>query len=144
MFETLLFPYDGSELAASALPQLTSIAHAFHSRVIVVAAADPVALTVQPEAGAPVLGVVSDERLSSLRAALADQGITEVTALLVHGPPAEAILAVARENGVDLVVMATRGRGGIERTVGGSVSDAVVQGARGFSVLLVRPDDAGG
>lgn len=39
------------------------------------------------------------------------------------------IVACAKKRGVDLIVMGCRGRGGIRRAVGGSVSDAVIRNA---------------
>ena len=49
--------------------------------------------------------------------------------------------ATAADLGCDLVVMATHGRSGIERALLGSVADQVVRHARGFAVLLVRPEE---
>jgi hypothetical protein len=52
--------------------------------------------------------------------------------------PAVAILDCAREHAVDLIAMATHGRGGIARMVLGSVADKVLRGA-GAPLLLHRP-----
>jgi nucleotide-binding universal stress UspA family protein len=56
--------------------------------------------------------------------------------------PAEAILDVADEEGVDLIAMSTHGRSGIGRFMLGSVADRVVHHAR-VPVLLVRSKDVG-
>jgi universal stress protein A len=57
---------------------------------------------------------------------------------LLTGHPATEIVRVARENGMDLIVMGTHGRRGIRRLLMGSVADEVVRSAP-CSVLVVRP-----
>jgi nucleotide-binding universal stress UspA family protein len=52
--------------------------------------------------------------------------------------PADAILAVAREEGSDVIALATHGRSGLTRLVVGSVADKVRRGAE-MPVLLYRP-----
>ena len=54
------------------------------------------------------------------------------------GPPAFAILDYARDHSVDLIALATHGRGGLTRMLLGSVADKVVRGAS-IPVLLQRP-----
>jgi nucleotide-binding universal stress UspA family protein len=51
--------------------------------------------------------------------------------------PAEEIVALAEELGADLIVVGSRGRGGIRRALTGSVSDWVVRHAH-CPVLVVR------
>ena len=52
------------------------------------------------------------------------------TRLLVQGSrPANTITSVAEQEQVDVVMLATRGRGGIDRLFLGSVADRVVQQA---------------
>ncbi|HET8568638.1 MAG TPA: universal stress protein [Candidatus Limnocylindria bacterium] len=54
-----------------------------------------------------------------------------------HGDPSAEILAVARERDADLIVMGTRGRGGLDRVLLGSVARSVLLGANA-SVMVVR------
>ena len=56
---------------------------------------------------------------------------------LVSNAPALAIVTYAREEKVDLIVMGTRGRGGVAHLLMGSVSEKVVQTAP-CPVLTVR------
>jgi nucleotide-binding universal stress UspA family protein len=53
--------------------------------------------------------------------------------------PADVIVRVAEETGADVVVMGSRGLGGIRRALMGSVSDSVVRHAH-CPVLVVRKD----
>ncbi|HSF33586.1 MAG TPA: universal stress protein [Candidatus Tectomicrobia bacterium] len=59
-------------------------------------------------------------------------------AKVVDGEPAEAILRVAREEAVDLIVMGTHGRSGLPHILLGSTAEAVVRAAP-CPVFTVRP-----
>jgi nucleotide-binding universal stress UspA family protein len=59
----------------------------------------------------------------------------------VQQRPAEAILGDAEAQQVDLIALATHGRGGVSRLFLGSVADKVVRGAT-VPVLVYHP--AGG
>ena len=61
----------------------------------------------------------------------------EVEALLLEGHPAEEIVNFAERNEVDLVVMGSLGKSGIERFLIGSVSEKVVRTSK-VPVLVVR------
>jgi len=54
------------------------------------------------------------------------------------GHPAEAIVRVARERGVDLIVMSTHGRTGLKHVLMGSVAEKVVRLAPS-PVLTIKP-----
>jgi nucleotide-binding universal stress UspA family protein len=64
-----------------------------------------------------------------------------VTTRVAVGVPSEVILDYAAEAGVDLVVMGTHGRTGVERFVIGSVAEKVVRRAT-VPVVTVRAADA--
>lgn len=60
--------------------------------------------------------------------------------ILVHtGTAAEEIVHAVRQRGVDLVIMATHGRKGLERLFMGSVAEDVLQHIE-VPVLMLRPD----
>jgi nucleotide-binding universal stress UspA family protein len=56
---------------------------------------------------------------------------------IVEGRPYEAIIETAREKGVDLIVMGSHGRTGMERLLMGSVTERVV-GHADCAVLIVK------
>jgi nucleotide-binding universal stress UspA family protein len=60
--------------------------------------------------------------------------------LVWEGDPGEVIVDAARSEGVALIVLGTRGRTGVGRTVFGSVSDHVVRHAP-CPVVVVRGHD---
>jgi nucleotide-binding universal stress UspA family protein len=61
----------------------------------------------------------------------------QVRTLLKKGHPSEIISKVASEGGYDMVVMGSRGLGGLKKLILGSVSNAVAQGIE-TSVLIVK------
>jgi nucleotide-binding universal stress UspA family protein len=76
---------------------------------------------------------VLDAEVGKVRSA----GGTLVEAHLIEGRIAPEIVALAEQIGAGLIVMGSRGRGGIRRALMGSVSDAVVRHAH-CPVLVVR------
>ena len=61
----------------------------------------------------------------------------ELTRSLDSGRPEAGIVQVAEEIGADLIVLGSRGLGGVRRALMGSVSDSVVRHAHG-PVVVVR------
>lgn len=57
--------------------------------------------------------------------------------VVVEGDPAHAILKFAEQNEVDLIIMGTLGKGGVERFLLGSVADKVVKHSK-VSVFVVK------
>ena len=76
---------------------------------------------------------VLEEAVGKVRSA----GGTVVEAYLIGGRVAPEIVALAEEIGAGLIVLGSRGQGGIRRALMGSVSDAVVRHAH-CPVLVVR------
>lgn len=80
-------------------------------------------------------------QLQALRDELvADRAPTRL--VLLDGEPADCICSVAEEEGVDLIVLATHGHGGIRRFFLGSTAERVMRYAP-CSVLVYKPRDAG-
>jgi nucleotide-binding universal stress UspA family protein len=77
----------------------------------------------------------------SERAALAEEGVTAVTADAECGRPSDVILGLADRVAADLVVVGSRGNGPLARLALGSVSDHVVREAA-RPVLVVRGGEA--
>jgi len=76
---------------------------------------------------------VLDEEVERVRSA----GGTVAQAHLMMGGAAREIVHLAEDLGADLIVMGSRGRGGIRRALMGSVSDSVIRHAH-CPVLVVR------
>ena len=61
----------------------------------------------------------------------------EVESLLLEGHPADKIVEFAEENDVDMIVMGTLGKSGLDRFLLGSVAENVVRHSK-VPVLVVR------
>ena len=58
--------------------------------------------------------------------------------ILKEGHPSQTIVNVAKEEGFDMIILGSRGLGGLKKFFLGSVSNAVVQEAQNCSVLIVK------
>jgi nucleotide-binding universal stress UspA family protein len=132
---TVLLTTDGSPQSAAATELVARWPIFDVARVRVV--------TVAPEAPAPArrIGGAStseEQRIADIAAArLMDAGREVVTEVL-HGRPAARIVEAARSRAADLIVIGSRGRTGLGRTLLGSVAGEVLASAA-CSVLIVTP-----
>ena len=58
--------------------------------------------------------------------------------ILKKGHPADTIISVAQEEGFDMIVIGSRGLGGLKKLFLGSVSNAIIQEVNNCSVLVVK------
>jgi nucleotide-binding universal stress UspA family protein len=142
----ILVPLDGSDLATVSLPFV---------RALATEASEVVLLRVVQDSE-PLLGITaaaSDrvERILSRNEETAKHYLEGVAAILTNetrqlhirtevGIPHIVIARVATEEQVDLIVMATRGRGFLGRAVVGSVADRVTRTAP-VPVLMIHPHE---
>ena len=84
-----------------------------------------------------VLNYVADKILKDARDEARKQGAKKVETLTRTGDPASAIVEAAQEQGTDLIVLGTRGLGGMAGALLGSVSRKVSNLAE-QNVLIVR------
>jgi nucleotide-binding universal stress UspA family protein len=68
-------------------------------------------------------------------------GARTAAAVMTSGSPAYAIVDYASEHGIDLIVMGTRGRGGLAHLMMGSVAEKVVRLAPCPVLTIRHPDD---
>lgn len=134
--EAIIVGYDGSEHARRALARAAGLAKDGASIAVVSVGR----LLVSDVRTGDLLDPREEEEHERLlvegREILAREGIPAST-VAPHGDPAEALIEAARETDADLIVVGTRGRGRIARSLLGSVSTSVVHGAP-CDVLVVR------
>ena len=155
MFEVILVPLDGSELAEQALPPALEIRSKFGSKLILVRSVESLAqhmlqapiIVEQPAAAAATVELMEevvesehDEATKYLQGLLRKSG-EDVEAVVVEGNPADAISEFAKQRGVGLIAMSSHGRGGLGRLVFGSVADAILRHSE-VPVLLIRSKEA--
>jgi nucleotide-binding universal stress UspA family protein len=140
VYDRILFPTDGSEGAAAALDHVLDVASARDATVHLLTVVDTSRegfTWIQED----VVDALEDEgeRIVDEAAERADErGVRTVTA--VHrGEPHRGIVDYARDQEIDLIVMPTRGRTGLERLLLGSTTERVVRFAD-TPVLTLQPD----
>ncbi len=142
MYKKIMVPLDGSKFAASALPHVVELAKAFSSQVIVFHSC----ASAEDAGMADAYGSVRDAAdtaehkvcetfLNETAQELKEKGV-DVEAVCVTGNPPRAIIGYADKNSVDLIVMATHGKGEVAWVLG-SVAEKVVSHAT-VPVLLHR------
>ncbi len=137
MYQRMLLPLDGSELAETALSYAKGIAGRLGLEMLLLHVAG------KGEAESlPLHQAYIDHVSDRLRREMAEVqgkagGQPVVKGEVAIGYPAEEILRYAGEKEVDLIMMATHGRSGVSRWVMGSVADKVLRSAA-LPVLLIR------
>jgi len=130
MYDEILFPTDGSEPANGAADHAFELASTYRATLhvlYVLKTNEPPPQVEDPAADddPDARGKAAVEETAERAAA---QGIEAVEAI-VRGPTADAIVTYADEHGIDLIVMGTHGRTGLDRILIGSVADEVTRSA---------------
>jgi nucleotide-binding universal stress UspA family protein len=143
--QRLLFPHDFSEVAEATLPFAADLSSSLGAELHLLHALHyPGLLDADLSAEEGDVGATFDllhtragEALERAAERAGGAGRPVACHVVVHGPPALAILEYAAAQRIDLVLMATHGRRGIGRLVLGSVTAEVVRDSH-VPVLVVR------
>jgi nucleotide-binding universal stress UspA family protein len=131
MYETILFPTDGSDHAATVADHAIDVAATRDAALHVLSVVDDRAVLVldddRVERVRNDLEATAREAVDDAATDAADRGV-ETTTAVDAGHPAECIVDYAADADVDLIVMGTSGDE-YERNVVGSVSQRVVREA---------------
>ena len=148
MYPKILVPLDGSELAECVLPHVESIANGCGtSEVSFLRVVEPVYPLVSGDAGY-TFTVKDWQQIESANRTAAENYLTELTGRIKYdkvkinseimtGRAAESITDYARRNNINLIALASHGRGGVSRWVFGSVADRVIRSSS-VPVLIIR------
>jgi len=138
-YENVLVPTDGSRGADAAVDPAASLATAYDATVHGLSVVDTRALGADVRSDVLVDSLEDNARtaLDDLEADLADRDVGEVRKEVMFGMPYQSIQNYVEENAVDLVVMGTHGRTGLDRYLLGSVTEKLVRTSP-VPVLSVR------
>ena len=125
MYARMLVPFDGSDSAAAAVDRAVELAATFGSAVHVLYVVDAWAYDTSIESAVEPLREEGEAHLKRLADRLGAVDVPITTAIEV-GRPARHILEYATEHDIELIVMGTRGRGGLQLRLLGSVTQYVV------------------
>ena len=140
----ILVPMDFSSHSDAALDRAVGFAktfgaklHLLHSYAVPVQGLMPYDFAV-PDGLWDGIRVAAESKLEELRQRVVSEGL-EASGEVSPVIPSEAILAVAREIGADLIVMGTHGHTGLKHALLGSVAERTVRLAP-CSVLTVKEE----
>jgi nucleotide-binding universal stress UspA family protein len=156
MFEKILIPLDGSRFGSRAIRYAEEIAHRFGSKIYLVQVVKPAV----PMTGSTVVGPGEDISAAKTAVQIAQdedkrnaaqakrylqrksreikQHQVDNSHIVLVGKPASLIIGFAQKNEIGLIVMTSHGKGGLKRTIMGSVADEVVRES-GKPVLVFNP-----
>ena len=128
MYKHILIATDGSELARKAVDQGLGLAKTLGAKVAAVMATEPWGAETPPEIAIsyPIevyekdAAAHADKVLTAVRSAAEKLGVSCDTKHLSDQYPAEGIIAYAKDENCDLIVMASHGRRGLSRLLLGS------------------------
>lgn len=146
MYKKVLVPLDGSALAESALPEVKHLAQCgcVGEVLLVNVVEDPLGSSFE---GMEVLNLSEIKNrlhdharkyLSDIQIKLNAENI-KASSEVLSGHAAQSIVNYAKENGVDLIIIASHGYTGVKKWVFGNVALRVLHDAH-VPVLLIRPE----
>ncbi len=128
MIKKILVPIDGSDHSRKALQYASDIASKYKAIVYLLH-------VVAPLPSIPYEDIVEEMRESQERFAkkilgeavrkIKKKGITNFQSTMLHGDPARGIVDFAKRNDIDMILMGSRGAGGLQSLLLGSVSHRV-------------------
>jgi nucleotide-binding universal stress UspA family protein len=139
LFERILVATDGSERSRAAVRKGIEIARACGSALHVIYVIDESAFTSGQADVIPedlYLNLQAEGESAVGQAKRIAEGM-QVNAHVLSGKPAQVITGFAARNGVDLIVVGSLGKTGLERLLLGSTAEKIIRTA-GCMVLVVK------
>ena len=148
LFKKILVAVDGSELSYRSVDYALDLAQKYSAQVKIITVIDAPSdtLVAQASAFAPQSMKEHEEKLEKAHEKILSKAMKKaemltqkilVTNEALEGSPAEKIVETAKKEAFDLIVMGSRGLGGIKEFLLGSVSDKVADEAP-CPVLIIK------
>lgn len=139
LYQKILVATDGSEKNRAAVEEALRIGRATGATICAVYVMD---LSAFESMSADVMirdtwSVIQREAEAALDKVRAAAGKVSLETAVLEGKPAPEILRYAAEHGVDLIVIGTQGKRGLERLLLGSVAEQVIRSAP-CKILVVK------
>ncbi len=141
LYKKILIATDGSEYTKNSIDHGLELAKNTEARVYVIYVIDTAAFASIPmdaawESMYALLKQEGDEATRYVAEKAEAEGV-QVERNTVEGHPAEEIIKYAEKNSINLIVMGTLGKSGLDRFLLGSVAEKVVRTSK-IPVLVVR------
>ncbi len=142
--EKILFPIDFAEKFETLLPWVSSFVNTFDATLYVLFVAQDLGDFSSFHVPHGNLQQFQEEALEAAKKKMsatakeAFKAFKKVEARVIQGSPADKIVETAKKDGIDLIIMGTHGRKGLERAIFGSVCEKVVRTAP-CPVVTINP-----
>ena len=143
MYEKVLVPLDGSELAECALPHVMNLVKGgVVGEVVLLNVVEIPSVWIAE--GIDFISLKNTQfskaqkYLTNLQSQLSSEGV-KVKAEVLEGETAQSIIEYAKENSANLIIIATHGYTGMKQLMFGSVALRVLHDAH-VPVFLIRPE----
>jgi len=136
MFEKILLPLDGSELAEKAIPYVRDLAGQLGAEVYLLHACPPEHkedLSKQQL----YLNIIADNLRQTIKETWQPSGEPKIQVEVIIDDPIKAIFDYVKQKAIGLVALTSHGTTGLREWAMGSVADNVVRGV-GIPTLLIR------
>jgi nucleotide-binding universal stress UspA family protein len=142
-YTDILVPTDGTEGAAAAIDPAVDIASTYDASVHALSVVDSTAMgfDVRSDTILDALEEAARTALDTVEERATEASVSAVETSVDYGTPYREIRSYVDEHEIDLVVMGTQGRSGIERYLLGSVAEKTVRTSP-VPVMTVRQSDS--
>ena len=136
---TILCPLDFSAASAGLVAVAAALAAAHGAELRLLHVCEPREALAGPPADASVEPVPCAERLNGLRTAAEQAGAAHVHTGIARGEAALEIVAEARRQGADMIVIGAHGQTGLTRFLMGTTAEIVLRTAPCATLLVHAP-----
>jgi nucleotide-binding universal stress UspA family protein len=137
---TILVPLDGSQFAEASVPAAMAMARRLGADIELVSVFEDASVLAEARDTGQEFKAWLHESLEELATRIRDVSEIPVATTIVDGLPSERLVEYAKRSSVEMIVMATHGRGPVSRAWLGSVADYVLRHVD-VPVLLVRAEE---
>ncbi|MGC9141647.1 MAG: universal stress protein [Caldimicrobium sp.] len=147
-FERLLVPIDFSEVAPVLANWVKNFAKKLKAKIYVLYVLEDLSAYEGIYVDLKTLGELEETLYEGAKKSMEDfmkthfSDYPEVEPIIERGEVVETIIEVAKEKGVDLIVIGTHGRKGLDKILFGSVAEGVVKNSP-IPVITINPYRAG-
>ncbi|MEF8936651.1 universal stress protein [Halobacteriaceae archaeon SHR40] len=141
MYDNILLPTDGSESMDSVLDHAIELATVHDATLHALYVANTASLSDLPMESSweNVSAALRKQGEDAIKTVEEKAGDLLVETTILEGSPSREIVDYAEENDIDVVVMGTHGRSGVDRLLLGSVAERVLRSSP-VPVLAIRLD----
>jgi nucleotide-binding universal stress UspA family protein len=143
-FSRILFPVDLTENSEKLVPYVITMAQKFDAAVHVIFVVRIFQYFTDIYVAPPSISVFEKELTEGARKKMEEftqsyfPGSVQTQSEILLGDPSDAILNYIEQHQMDMVIMGTHGRKGLDRVLFGSVAERVVKKS-GVPVLVINP-----